>query len=131
MSRKAKIADEVKATWNSVKFYELTRGYAAPKGLPTLPEGSVVILHHTSKTSHPFFWMAPMLSPLLFPEVDDGSEPPMIVLLDMSELCPSEDEMNKQLEMEGSRRDFDKTGVGKPVARALEKVSTFNFFFFQ
>lgn len=131
MSRKAQIADEVKAGWNSVKFYELTRGYAAPKALPTLPEGAIVILHHNSKklagetsnesVQHPFLWLAPMLHPLLFPTEDDGNEPPMILLLDLSELCNNDEEMINNLNMEGNNKEFEKI-VGKPVARAIEKV---------
>ena len=129
--------EEEKAKWSTIKQWTLLRGYAAYREQVAVPPGTMVILsHHQSSSEHPLVDAAPALQRLLLEGSADRPMPPLILVLDLSGLAPTDTEMKKMLDMECSRMatkkpknrheaEAEKSALSvicKATARALEKL---------
>jgi hypothetical protein len=118
------------------RFWLLSAGYSTPK-LTVLSAGGFSVLLHLPEhlpedcngtgAAHPLTGLISGAQRLLLGP-SDGSSPPdgassVLVVLDLSPLCADASSVSAALDAEGASAALTK-GLGKPAARALEKLLT-------
>ena len=106
MSRRARLGEDEKAKWSMIKQWTLLRGYSAYRAQQAVPPGTLVIVMHQRLADdgtdlahperHPLLAAQTLLRRLLLEGAGDSSTnqplsmPPLILVLDVSELAPNE-----------------------------------------